>query len=153
MTDKLRQAELLAAEAVGDVIEHWGFRKALGRAWTVLYLEPEPLGAAELAERLSMSDAIDGEALDAAQTLADRLLRINPASEEAHRALMRIHLRHGRTNAALRQFEQPPTGGYSRNEPVVSSLNQFEARRRIEELFERCMTDRGYRSVARSKDD
>lgn len=53
---------------------------------------------------------------------------------------------------ALRQFEQPPSGGYSRNEPVVSSLNQFEARRRIEELFERCMTDRGYRSVARSDD-
>ncbi len=55
MTDKLRQAEVLAAEAVGDVIEHWGFRKALGRAWTVLYLEPEPLGAADLAERLGMS--------------------------------------------------------------------------------------------------
>lgn len=54
---------------------------------------------------------------------------------------------------ALRQFEQPPSGGYSRNEPVVSSLNQFEARRRIEELFERCMTDRGYRSVARSDND
>ena len=53
--DALKQAELLAAEAVGDVIEHWGFRKALGRAWTVLYLEPEPMGAAELAERLSMS--------------------------------------------------------------------------------------------------
>jgi hypothetical protein len=53
---------------------------------------------------------------------------------------------------ALRQFEQPPSG-YSRNEPVVSSLNQFEARRRIEELFDRCMTDRGYRSVARSDDD
>ena len=53
---------------------------------------------------------------------------------------------------ALRQFEQPPSGGYSRNEPVVSSLNQFEARRRIEELFERCMTDRGYRSVTRSDD-
>ncbi len=53
--DKLHQAELLAAEAVGDVIEHWGFRKALGRAWTVLYLEPEPLSAAELGERLSMS--------------------------------------------------------------------------------------------------
>lgn len=54
---------------------------------------------------------------------------------------------------ALRQFEQPPSGGYSRNEPVVSSLNRFEARRRIEELFERCMADRGYRSVARSDDD
>jgi DNA-binding transcriptional regulator GbsR (MarR family) len=55
VSEKLRQAELVAAEAVGDVIEHWGFRKALGRAWTILYLEPEPLGAAELAERLSMS--------------------------------------------------------------------------------------------------
>ncbi len=53
---------------------------------------------------------------------------------------------------ALRQFEQPPSGGYSRNEPVVSSLNRFEARRRIDELFERCMTDRGYRSVTRSDD-
>lgn len=53
---------------------------------------------------------------------------------------------------ALRQFEQPAPGNYSRNEPVVSSLNRFEARRRIDELFERCMTDRGYRSVARSDD-
>ena len=58
----------------------------------------------------------------------------------------------GEREFALRQFEQPPSGGYSRNEPVVSSLNQFEARRRVEELFERCMTDRGYRSVTRSDD-
>jgi DNA-binding transcriptional regulator GbsR (MarR family) len=53
--DPLREAELLAADAIGDVIEHWGFRKALGRVWTVLYLDTEPLPAAELAERLSMS--------------------------------------------------------------------------------------------------
>jgi TolB-like protein/Flp pilus assembly protein TadD len=58
-----------------------------------------------LAESLSMTDAADGEALDAAQGLADRLLRFNPSSEEAHRALIRIHLLRGRTNAALRQFE------------------------------------------------
>ena len=58
-----------------------------------------------LAEHLSMADAADGEALDAAQGLADRLLRFNPASEEAHRALIRIHLVRGRTNVALRQFE------------------------------------------------
>ena len=24
------EAELLAADAIGDVIEHWGFRRALG---------------------------------------------------------------------------------------------------------------------------
>src|SRR4051812_37820010 len=49
------EAVLLAADAIGDVIEHWGFRKALGRVWTVLYLSNEPLPAMELAERLQMS--------------------------------------------------------------------------------------------------
>ncbi len=50
-----REAELLAADAIGDVIEHWGFRKPLGRAWTMLYLADDALGAAELGERLAMS--------------------------------------------------------------------------------------------------
>ena len=59
-----------------------------------------------LAERLSKADDADDESLNAAQALAERLLQSNPTSEEAHRALMRIHLRRGRTNAALRQFEQ-----------------------------------------------
>lgn len=49
------EAELLAADAIGDVIEHWGFRKPLGRAWTVLYLHGDALPAAELGERLQMS--------------------------------------------------------------------------------------------------
>ncbi len=55
MESGLREAELLSAEAIGDVIEHWGFRKALGRVWAVLYLDPQPLAAADIAERLSMS--------------------------------------------------------------------------------------------------
>lgn len=54
---------------------------------------------------------------------------------------------------ALRQFESPPTGGYSRNEPVVSSLNQFDANKQIERLFAQCMRDRGYKSVARSREE
>jgi TolB-like protein/Tfp pilus assembly protein PilF len=62
--------------------------------------------AQALAERLSKPDDADDEMLDCAQALAGRLLQSNPASEEAHRALMRIHLRRGRTNAALRQFER-----------------------------------------------
>ena len=49
------RAEDLAADAVGDFVEHWGFRKALGRIWTVLYLAGEPLPAAELQRRLQMS--------------------------------------------------------------------------------------------------
>jgi len=62
--------------------------------------------AQAVAERLSKADDVDNESLSAAQALAERLLQSVPASEEAHRALMRVHLRWGRTNAALRQFEQ-----------------------------------------------
>src|SRR4051812_39133397 len=54
-TDPIREAELLAADAIGDIIEHWGFRKVLGRVWTVLFVAAEPLPAAVIGERLSMS--------------------------------------------------------------------------------------------------
>src|SRR5947209_9717125 len=53
--DPNQEAELLAADAIGDVIEHWGFRKVLGRVWTVLFIAAEPLPAADLGERLQMS--------------------------------------------------------------------------------------------------
>lgn len=58
-----------------------------------------------LAERLSMADETDRDALAAAQSLSQHLLIQMPAAEEAHRALMRVHLRNGSPNAALRQFE------------------------------------------------
>jgi len=53
--DSIREAELLAADAIGDVIEHWGFRKVLGRTWTVLFLAAEAQPAAAIGDRLSMS--------------------------------------------------------------------------------------------------
>lgn len=62
--DDIREAELLAADAIGDVIEHWGFRKALGRVWTLLYLAGEALPAAELCERLQMSSGAMSMALN-----------------------------------------------------------------------------------------
>lgn len=58
-----REAELLAADAIGDIIEHWGFRKVLGRVWTVLFIAAEPLPAASIAERLSMSAGATSMAL------------------------------------------------------------------------------------------
>jgi DNA-binding transcriptional regulator GbsR (MarR family) len=54
-TDPIHEAELLAADAIGDVIEHWGFRKGLGRLWTVLFLAGEPLSAQAIGDRLTMS--------------------------------------------------------------------------------------------------
>lgn len=53
--DNVREAELLAADAIGDVIEHWGFRRVLGRVWTVLFIAAEALPAAEIGERLQIS--------------------------------------------------------------------------------------------------
>jgi DNA-binding transcriptional regulator GbsR (MarR family) len=53
--DSILDAELLAADAIGDVIEHWGFRKGLGRVWTVLFIAADPLPAADIGDRLTMS--------------------------------------------------------------------------------------------------
>jgi len=47
--------ELRLAEVVGGIIEFWGFKAIMGRLWTFLYLSPEPLSQAELAERLTVS--------------------------------------------------------------------------------------------------
>ena len=58
-----REAELLVADAVGDVIEHWGFRRVLGRVWTVLFIAAEALSAAEIGERLQLSSGAMSMAL------------------------------------------------------------------------------------------
>ena len=46
---------LKVADAVGGLMEHWGFKRNMGRVWTLLYLERAPLSAADLGERLSLS--------------------------------------------------------------------------------------------------
>lgn len=48
-------AEIDVAEKVGRLMHFWGFKRPMGRAWTILYLSPRPLSAAELGSRLSMS--------------------------------------------------------------------------------------------------
>ncbi len=42
-------------EAVGDVIEFWGFKRNQGRVWAHLYLSTSPKSAAELQDELGMS--------------------------------------------------------------------------------------------------
>ncbi len=43
------------ADAIGGLMEFWGFKRAMGRIWAVLYLSPQPLSAQELGDRLTMS--------------------------------------------------------------------------------------------------
>lgn len=52
-----REAELRAADAMGLLMEFWGFRRHMGRLWTVLYLSPDPMTTAELSETLQLSSS------------------------------------------------------------------------------------------------
>ena len=47
--------ETLTLEAVGRVIEFWGFKRNQGRLWALLYLTNAPLNATELGRRLGLS--------------------------------------------------------------------------------------------------
>lgn len=47
--------ESIAVEAVGHVIEFWGFKRNHGRVWALLYLRDEPLTAAEIERELELS--------------------------------------------------------------------------------------------------
>jgi HTH-type transcriptional regulator, glycine betaine synthesis regulator len=53
--DRVDPAVLRVADAVGALIEGWGFKRNMGRMWAVLYLEDHPLTAADLGERLGLS--------------------------------------------------------------------------------------------------
>lgn len=44
-----------AAEAMGELMEFWGFKRIHGALWTVLYLEPEPLTQQQLMARTGYS--------------------------------------------------------------------------------------------------
>jgi DNA-binding transcriptional regulator GbsR (MarR family) len=43
------------SDVVGRLIEFWGFKRNMGRVWTVLYLSPEPLSAEDLRHALQLS--------------------------------------------------------------------------------------------------
>ncbi len=47
--------ETVAIDAVGNVIEFWGFKRNQGRVWALLYLRDVALTAAEIEDQLSLS--------------------------------------------------------------------------------------------------
>jgi HTH-type transcriptional regulator, glycine betaine synthesis regulator len=54
-TGTLAEWEGLVVDAVGNVIEFWGFKRNQGRVWALLYLRGRPLSAAEIQEELGIS--------------------------------------------------------------------------------------------------
>ena len=60
-----KETELLneVADAVGALMEFWGFKRVMGRIWALLFLRGEPLVAAELCEQLAISTGAASMAL------------------------------------------------------------------------------------------
>jgi DNA-binding transcriptional regulator GbsR (MarR family) len=52
---KLHEWETVAIDAVGNVIEFWGFKRNQGRVWALLYLRDVALTAAEIEKELELS--------------------------------------------------------------------------------------------------
>ncbi|MBU8894841.1 transcriptional regulator [Corallococcus sp. H22C18031201] len=52
---RLAPWEAIAVDAVGNVIEFWGFKRNQGRVWGLLYLRGEPLTAGEIERELDLS--------------------------------------------------------------------------------------------------
>src|SRR5262249_45788849 len=48
-------SEVAVSDVIGRLIEFWGFKRNMGRVWTVLYLSPEPLSAEDLCHALKLS--------------------------------------------------------------------------------------------------
>ncbi len=53
--EELWRSEALVSDAIGRLIEFWGFKRNMGRLWAILYLSERPLSAPELQERLQLS--------------------------------------------------------------------------------------------------
>ena len=51
----LQKSSDLVTDAIGQLVEFWGFKRIMGRIWTTLYLAPEPLSAKDLAHELRVS--------------------------------------------------------------------------------------------------
>ena len=52
---RLAPWEAIAVDAVGNVIEFWGFKRNQGKVWALLYLRGEPLTAGEIERELDLS--------------------------------------------------------------------------------------------------
>jgi TolB-like protein/DNA-binding SARP family transcriptional activator/Tfp pilus assembly protein PilF len=97
MAADLYRGDILAGVALPDPLDQW----------FAPYQRSYRQRALELAERLSL--VADGDLPRVERQchdLAERLLSGDPAAEEAHRALIRLHVRQGQMSAAHRQLER-----------------------------------------------
>jgi len=94
-----------AALYAGDLLEGVALTDAL-EGLVAAHRERLRQIALTLVENLSAENAGEAASRAACEALANRLLAGDPAAEAAHRALIRLRLAEGQTNAARRQLER-----------------------------------------------
>lgn len=65
--EKLTEEEFAFSEIIGDLIEQWGFKRHLGRIWSLLYLSAVPLNPSDIQEQLELSAGSVSSALSELQ--------------------------------------------------------------------------------------
>jgi HTH-type transcriptional regulator, glycine betaine synthesis regulator len=55
VTRELSEVEILVGDTVGRLIEFWGFKRNMGRLWSILYLDSKALSAEDLKQLLQLS--------------------------------------------------------------------------------------------------
>src|SRR5215813_1223306 len=88
----------------GDLLEGLGVTEAPFEEWLVAERERLRELALETLAKL-LADQTKSEESGAAVATALRLLALDPLQEAVHRALMRLYVRDGRRDAALRQYQ------------------------------------------------
>src|SRR5882757_2682516 len=53
--ERLWESERIVSDSIGRLMELWGFKRNMGRVWTVLYLASEPSSAKHLRDLLQLS--------------------------------------------------------------------------------------------------
>jgi HTH-type transcriptional regulator, glycine betaine synthesis regulator len=144
----LHRADLAAADAVGALMDLWGFRRQLGRVWAILFLSDRPLAAPELCARLEISTGLLSMSLAelrrwgvvrAVQVPGDRKEHFEPETNVWRLVARVLREREKRAvEGALAAFERAlhqARGAVSDADPAVRAAARFKVRR-LETLVE-----------------
>jgi DNA-binding transcriptional regulator GbsR (MarR family) len=64
----LSEEEIAFSEIIGDLVEQWGFKRHLGRIWSLIYLRQSPQSPTLMQQELSLSAGAVSSALSELQT-------------------------------------------------------------------------------------
>ncbi len=92
------------ADIIENLVEQWGFRRYLGRIWSLLYLRPQPLTPSQLQQELDVSiGSVSGALTELLQWGVIKKTRI--AGERSHYYEVETHIWKSMCNV-LRAREQ-----------------------------------------------